>query len=193
MLRSLDTRWDAELERISLHDVLTVGPDRAEHSLVVRQVMRARCDGPDRRVILHSTDDPAAALPEVRNLRGCLAGRTLTDAGAGILGMELVFLQPLRRGQTVLIEYEVATRPPRPAGRQYVRRLRLPMREYLLQVRFDPAALPAACERFSHDPDDTQALEPDPAHSVHLVDVDCPAGARGIRWTWPDGREVPAT
>ena len=186
VLRRLDTRWDAELERISLHDVLTVGGDRTEVSLLVRQVMRARCDGPDRRVIMHCLDDSRAPLPMIRAIRGFRVGRTASDEAAGIIGVELLFLQTLRRGQTVLIEYEMATCPPRPREKQYTRRLRLPTREYLLEVRFDPDALPAGCERFGDQPGDVRRLDLDPAHSVHLVDVDCPAGTRGIRWTWPD-------
>ena len=66
VLRSLDTRWDAELERISLHDVVTMGPDRSQVSLQVRQVLRARCDGPDRRVVMHCLEDPLAGPPEIR-------------------------------------------------------------------------------------------------------------------------------
>jgi hypothetical protein len=186
VLRRLDTRWDAELERISLHDVLTVGPDRTEVSLLVRQVMRARCDGPDRRVIMHCLDDAAAALPVVRSVRGCRVGRTASDVAAGVVGVELLFLQPLRRGQTVLIEYALTSCPPRPLETQFTRRLRLPTREYLLQVRFSPEALPATCERFGDDEHDVRRLELDPAHSVHLVDIDCPAGTKGVRWTWPE-------
>jgi hypothetical protein len=185
VLRRLDTRWDEELERISLHDELTVGADRTERSLLVRQVMRARSDGPDRRVVMHCLDDRAAALPVIRPLSGCRTGLTASDP-AGVVGAELLFLQPLRRGETVLIEYEMTTCPPRPRETQYTRRLRLPTREYLLQVRFDPAAPPASCERFSETDEDVRPLRLDPAHSVHLVDVDCPGGTQGIRWTWPN-------
>ena len=63
---SLDTRWDAELERISLHDVVTMGPDRGQLSMQVRQVLRARCDGPDRRVVMHCLEDPQAGPPEIQ-------------------------------------------------------------------------------------------------------------------------------
>jgi hypothetical protein len=185
VLRSLDTRWDAELERISLHDVVTMGPDRSQVSLQVRQVLRARCDGPDRRVVMHCLEDPQAGPPEIRALRGCRPGSITRDVASGVVGCELVFLEPLRRGQTVVVDYEVLSRHPRPHEARHTRRLRLPMRQYLLEIRFDPSALPAAAFHVQ-DGEDCQPLRLDAEHGVHVVDTDCAAGVTGIRWTWPD-------
>ena len=70
ILGRLDTRWDADLDRVTLHDVLRIGPDRRQVGLTVRQVLRARVDGPDRRVVMHSQDDTAAALPEIKVVQG---------------------------------------------------------------------------------------------------------------------------
>ncbi len=184
VLRSLDTRWDTELERISLHDVVIIGPDRSQVSLQVRQVLRARCDGPDRRVVMHCLEDPHAAPPEIHALRGCRLGAISRDVASGILGCELVFLEPLRRGQTVVVDYEVLSGPPRPYELRHTRRLRLPMRQYLLEVRFDPDALPAAAYHVQ-DGEDGQPLELDAEHSLHVVDTDCTAGIAGVRWVWP--------
>jgi hypothetical protein len=191
VLRSLDTRWDAELERISLHDVLTIGPDRTQVSMQVRQVLRARCDGPDRRVVLHCLEDPQAGPLEIRALRGCRLGSIVRDVPSGILGCELVFLEPLRRGQTAVVDYEVVSGTPRPHELGHTRRLRLPMRQYLLEIRFDPTALPAAAFHVQ-DGRDCQLLEPDAEHIVHVVDTDCTAGITGVRWTWPDTEPVAA-
>jgi hypothetical protein len=185
VLRSLDTTWDAELERISLHDVVTVGADRTQASLQVRQVLRARCDGPDRRVVMHCLEDPGAGQPEIHALRGCRLGAVSRDVPSGIVGGELVFLEPLRRGQTVVFDYELLSHAPRPLEVRHTRRLRLPMRQYLLEVRFDPRALPTAAFHVQ-DGQDCQRLELDAEHSVHVVDADSTAGITGIRWTWPD-------
>ncbi len=185
VLRSLDTRWDTELERISLHDVVTMGPDRSQVSLQVRQVLRARCDGPDRRVVMHCLEDPQAGPPEIRALRGCRLGSIARDISSGILGCELVFHEPLSRGQTVVVDYEVVNGPPRPHEVRHTRRLRLPMRQYLLEVRFDPGALPAAAFRVQ-DGKDCQPLGLDAEHSLHVVDTDCTAGITGVRWVWPE-------
>ncbi len=192
VLRSLDTRWDAELERISLHDVVTMGPDRTQLSLEVRQVLRARCDGPDRRVIMHCLEDPQAGPPEIHALRGCRLGTIARDVASGIIGSELVFLEPLRRGQTVVVDYEVVSVHPRPYEVRHTRRLRLPMRQYLLEIRFDPSALPAAAFHVQ-DGEDGQRLELDAEHSVHVVDTDCTAGTSGVRWAWPDAEPASAS
>jgi hypothetical protein len=185
VLRRLDTRWDAELERISMHDVVTMGPDRSQEALTVRQVLRARCDGPDRRVIMHCLEDARAGVPEIRALRGCRLGTIARDIPSGIIGCELVFLEPLRRGQTVVVDYEVLSAPPRPRELRHTRRLRLPMRQYLLEVRFDAGALPSAAFHV-RDGKDCQPLELDAEHSLHVVDTDCTAGITGVRWAWPD-------
>jgi hypothetical protein len=189
VLRSLDTRWDTELERISLHDVVTLGADRTQTSLKVRQILRARCDGPDRGVVMHCLEDPLAGPPEIRAVRGCRLGAIARNVPSGIVGCELVFLEPLRRGQTVVVDYEVVNAPPRPHELRHTRRLRLPMRQYLLEVRFDPAALPAAAFHVQ-DGLDVRSLELDAEHSLHVVDTDGTAGITGVRWTWPD--EKPA-
>jgi hypothetical protein len=185
VLRSLDTRWDTELERISLHDVVTMGPDRSQLSMQVRQVLRARCDGPDRRVVMHCLEDPQAGPAEIHAVRGCTLGTIARDVASGIIGCELVFLEPLRRGQTVVVDYEVLSRHPRPHEVRHTRRLRLPMRQYLLEIRFDPNALPAAAFHVQ-DGTDGQRLELDAEHSLHVVDTDCTAGITGVRWVWPE-------
>lgn len=185
VLRRLDTRWDADLERVSLHDVVTIGPDRTQRSLQVCEILRARRDGPDRRVVLHGQDDPHAGLPEIRPLRGCRLGTVAEDPVAGVVGAELEFFQPLRRGQTVVVEYDINASAPHPHEREVTRRLRLPIRQYLLEVRFDPAALPASCVPV-RDGEELEPLDLDPSHAVHLVETDCPTGITGVRWCWPE-------
>lgn len=185
----LDTRWETELERICMHDVLTVGQDRAPALLRVRQVLRARCDGPDRRVIMHALDDPDAAPPLIRSVRGCRIGRTAREP-TGAIAAELLFFQPLRRGETVVVEYEITMSPSPVLDASFERMLQAPTREYLLHVQFDPECQPSACEQFRGD-EDVRPLLLDPGHSVHLVQTNCAPGVVGIRWSWPaEGAEV---
>lgn len=185
VLHRLDTTWDTELDRVSLHDVLVVGADRRQRRLTVRQLLRARTDGPDRRVVLHAHEDPTAGLPEIRPVQGCTLGRVVRDP-AGVVGAELLFHAPLARGQTVLMEYELVSDPPGPLESDYHRRLRLPVRQYLLEVVFDAAALPAGCEAGRDGA--THRVHLDAEHRVHLVDTGGEAGRRGLRWWWPEDR-----
>lgn len=156
VLGRLDTSWDTELARVSVHDILHLGPDRRQVRLTVRQAMRARADGPDRRVVMHSQDDLGAGLPEIR---------------------------PLRRGETVIVKYDVVSPAPGPCEREYTRRLRLPMREYLLEVAFDARALPESVAAFAEGREQPIVLDED--RRAHLVHTDTAPGTTGIRWSWP--------
>lgn len=183
VLGRLDTSWDTELARVSVHDILRLGPDRRQVRLTVRQAMRARADGPDRRVVMHSQDDLGAGLPEIRPLRGCALGRVERDPEAGVVGAELLFFRPLRRGETVIVKYDVVSPAPGPCEREYTRRLRLPMREYLLEVAFDARALPESVAAFTEGREQPIALDED--RRAHLVHTDTAPGTTGIRWSWP--------
>ena len=141
---------------------------------------------------MHCLEDPGAGPPEIHALRGCTLGTIARDVASGIIGCELVFLEPLRRGQTVVVDYEVLSRHPRPYEVRHTRRLRLPMRQYLLEIRFDPTALPAAAFHVQ-DGQDGQRLELDAEHSLHVVDTDCTAGITGVRWVWPENEPAPAS
>lgn len=184
VLGRLDTSWDTHLARVSVHDVLRIGPDRRQVSLTVRQAMRARVDGPDRRVVMHAQDDTDTALPRIRPVRGCSLGAVEHDRSGGVVGAELLFFRPLRRGETVIVTYDVVSASPGPQEREYTRRLRLPMREYLLEVEFDPRALPAAVASFADGLEQPITLDDD--HRAHLVHSDTAPGTTGIRWSWPD-------
>lgn len=184
LLSSLDTRWDADLERVVLHDILRIGPDRRQVSLTVRQVLRARADGPDRRVVLHCHDDRSAPPAQIRALQGCEVGRVLRSEDHGATAAELLFHSPLSRGDTVIIEYVAASPGPGPLETTYSRRLRMPMREYLLQVEFDAGALPDETIAFTDERD--SAITLDPAHRAHLAHTDVTPGVAGMRWTWAE-------
>lgn len=184
VLGRLDTSWDTHLARVSVHDVLRIGADRRLTRLTVRQAMRARVDGPDRRVVMHSQDDASAELPTIRPLRGCALGRVEHDRDGGVVGAELLFFRTLRRGETVIVKYDVVSATPGPQESEYTRRLRLPMREYLLEVEFDPHALPASVAAFTEGREHPITLDAD--HRAHLVHTDTVPGTTGIRWSWPD-------
>ncbi|MFW5470632.1 helix-turn-helix domain-containing protein [Knoellia sp. CPCC 206435] len=187
VLARLDTTWDTELDRIMLHDRLRLGSDRRHLGLTVRQAMRARCDGPDRRVLLHQQDDPAVPLPELRVLRGARVGRVEREEAGGVVGAELHFCQPLRRGETVVVEYELAWAGNGPLDVEYTRRLRTPLRELLIEVEFHPQARPDAVTAFTHERESLVGL--DVEHRATVVHPDNTPGTAGLRWDWPEAAE----
>ena len=185
VLGRLDTQWDTELDRVMLHDRLHVGADRRTRSLTVRQAMRARCDGPDRRVLLHQQDDPRVPLPRLTVVRGGRIGRLEVEPEGGVVGAELHFCQPLRRGETVIVEYELDWADEGPYEVEYTRRLRTPLRELLLEVEFHPGSRPVAVTAFDGVREALVSL--DVEHRATVVHPDNTPGTTGLRWTWPDG------
>ncbi|MFG1647144.1 XRE family transcriptional regulator [Amycolatopsis sp. NPDC049252] len=182
----VDTRWDERLTRISQHDVVTVGPDREELAFHSRQVLRAEADGPDRWVVILHLDEHDRPLPEVRSLRGCRAGRSVHKPEDGLLVVELLFGRPLVRGETVITEHTLVNRAPYPLATNYERKFRLPVREYVVEIRFDPAAVPPVCRRFVErdgQPAEYTDVVPE-SGAVHGVALTFGPGRYGFDWEW---------
>lgn len=189
MLDQFDDGWDDALIRISHHDLVLVGADRGERSLRTRQVLRADRDGADRWVLTHHVDGPGSPLPTVLALRHCRVGRVVCDRHRGYVVAELLFDRELLRGETIMIEHEVVSRPPYPVSSNFERKLRFPVREYVMEVGFDPVARPASCHHYvatavERAPERVRALELDPSHCVHVAKLDAEPGLYGIKWTW---------
>lgn len=182
----VDIKWDERLTRISQHDRVVVGPDGGERSYHSRQVLRAEADGPDRWVVIMHVDEHDRALPEIRPLRHCRLGRTVLRPADGLLVAELLFDRPLRKGETVITEHELVNSAPYPPGTNYERKFRLPVREFVLEICFDPDRLPVSCERYSRlDEAGELAVQVEPRASVHGVALNFGPGRYGFRWTWP--------
>lgn len=189
LLDGFDTGLDNALVRISHHDLVTIGPDRGERSLQVRQVLRSDQGGVDRSVAVYHVDEPSRSAPDVRALRHCRVGKTVFAAHPGYLVAEILFDRPLNRGDTIVIEYALVCAPPYARSARFERALRHPVREYLLEVAFDPAALPIRCCQYARsnvlqEQDRIRGLQLDPSHCVQLAKLDAAPGLHGIRWFW---------
>jgi len=188
LAQGIETRWDERLTRLSQHDRVNVGSDRGEVSILVRQVLRAEADGPDRWVLIVRLDEQDGhALPLLTAVRNCRLGRIVEDTESGLLLAELLFDRPLAKGETVITEHALHHYPPFPLAVSYERKFRLPVREYVVEVCFDPAALPRAVYQFRQmDGQDEQVItmETDAGNSVHAIALDYGPGRYGLRWDW---------
>ncbi|WP_238174637.1 helix-turn-helix domain-containing protein [Kribbella kalugense] len=183
----VDIRWDERLTRISQHDRVFIGPDRGERAYHSRQVLRAEADGPDRWVVIMHLDEHDRPLPEIRPLRHCRLGRTVRRPADGLLVAELLFDRPLRKGETVITEHELVNVPPYPPATNYERKFRLPVREFVLELCFEPGQVPASCVGFSQLDDEDELVRPvDVEAEVHGVVLNFGPGRYGFRWTWPE-------
>ncbi|SDN61405.1 helix-turn-helix domain-containing protein [Allokutzneria albata] len=188
LLSTVDTSSDALLTRLSQHDLVEVDASGAQRRVRVRQVLRADADGVDRWVVVYSPGHPQGAAAELVARRHCAPGRTSVDE-TGLMVAELLFEVPLVRGETIMMEYDLVN-PPGMTGRSgdvFTRKFRRPVRDYLAEVQFDPAARPRRCTQISAPLDQPtqfrrRALTVSPAGAAHAVALDFGPGTFGIQW-----------
>ncbi|MFI6479162.1 hypothetical protein ACIBH1_14610 [Nonomuraea sp. NPDC050663] len=178
---------DGQLDTLSYHDHVTLGPDRDERSVRTRAVFQARSDGVDRHVAVYHNE--RGRLPDEITASCCRAGRTRTDADEGIAVVELLFDRPLSAGETYVVEYEVRFDPPGPPAHYYERWFRFPAHSYLLTVQFDRAAPPARVTRVRQAnvrraPDEVSELRLGGWNTAHIAGVAVEPGVHGMRWEW---------
>ncbi|GAB3874177.1 hypothetical protein GCM10029964_015710 [Kibdelosporangium lantanae] len=183
-LSEVDTRWDDRLTRISQHDEVFVGPSGEELAFVSHQVLRAEVDGPDRWVVIAHLDEHDRPLPRIVARRGCSVGRVVAEPSLGLLVAELRF-PALARGETVITEHALVNQGPYPLATNYERKFRLPVRQYVLEVAFDPGALPVSCARRTCLDDGSVRVEGvRVGERVHGVVLNFGPGCFGFTWEW---------
>ncbi|KAA2261714.1 hypothetical protein F0L68_15840 [Solihabitans fulvus] len=183
LLAAMGGDWYRDVEPVVAHDRFYIGADRAEYAVRTTIVVRAEVDHASRYLALLRADDPRCPPEPVAVAYGSI-GRVEAHESTGWLAVEILLDRTLRAGeQTVL---EIAMRCP-PGGRPTVRcerRFRTAAREHVLQVHFDPAALPARCFRLTEDPRRGEELPIGSSHTAQAIAFDLDAGAHGITWEW---------
>jgi transcriptional regulator with XRE-family HTH domain len=198
LLARVNTSCDGILARISQHDRCEVNAQRQLHTVRVSQVLRAEQDGADRWVLVYDWEVTTKDAPQIIGLRNCRLGRIAVDHEAHILVAELLFDRPLATGETLIMEYQVVN-PPSDHGNtadSYFRRLRLPVRDYVVEIQFDPANVPLRCQQFSSPAGDVRMarrrnLTLSPTGEVHAVALGVGPGLFGIEWDWPPAIPAP--
>ncbi|MFE2374748.1 transcriptional regulator [Streptomyces sp. NPDC059398] len=182
--RCVDSRWTSSLRCLNRHMRLEVDAQGREHRVWTRQVVRAERDGPDRAVLAHVPDAPGS-VPSLELRPPCRRGAVVEDPLTGMLVAELLFPRPLRRGDTAVFETTLTHAEPRPPAREFIVHQNSPAGQFVLEVHFDPAALPATCYAFGaplgQGPENRRLLHPADG-CVHVVSTLTSLGAFGIRW-----------
>ncbi|MER7850009.1 XRE family transcriptional regulator [Kitasatospora sp. NPDC096077] len=184
----LDAPPAGELERLSIHDSYYVDAERRGNLLRMRQVVRATVGGVGRCLVVHKADEEATGCPEITSVRHGRLGRVRRRPEAGLTVGELMLDRPLGLGDSTVFEYEVEI-PPGGPTMEYSRRFATTVREYVLQVHFDPAAVPVHCERYDREPGADvdhrrEQLWIGASASAHVLAPDQQPGHIGIRWEW---------
>ncbi|BAC74001.1 hypothetical protein AQJ43_12595 [Streptomyces avermitilis] len=190
LFAELGSPLDGGLHTLGHHERVRIGAHRELLGRDSHHIVRAHKDGVDRYVAVHH-GDPGCA-PErmaVRALENCRTGRVRRHPETGVLVAELLFDTRLRSGDTFLFRYGFDDGTAGPSS-EYVRGFGFPGGQYALQVRFDEAALPVRCHRFTQHSaaaprSGRQELSLSGQHrSVHLVEPRVRSGIVGIGWDW---------
>lgn len=166
-----------------------LGATREMRRTSVTRVVRAHRGRADRAVAIVWQDQAGRTDDvEVRATENCRLGRVSRDADAGLVAAELLFDLSLREDETRVLSYEVLDHSGAEC-REVVRALGFPADQCVLQVRFDPGALPVRCHRFlaraADAPEQGSAdLTLDCHRAVHVVMPKVRPGVVGIRWEW---------
>ncbi|MBW5481539.1 hypothetical protein [Streptomyces bambusae] len=190
LLAGMELPADGGLHTVGHHERVRIGAAGELVGRASQHVVRAHRDGIDRYLAVHHGDPGCAPEGvEVVAYENCRPGRIRRHREAAVVVAELLFDARLRHGDTYVFGYgfEDGT-----AGRstEYVRGFGYAGGQYVLQVRFDEAALPVRCRRFSQAGPgaprrDLADLTPSGRHrSVHLVDPGVRRGILGIAWDW---------
>ncbi|MGI5449162.1 hypothetical protein ACQEVM_26015 [Streptomyces sp. CA-243310] len=190
LLAKMELPSDGGLHTVGHHERVRIGAAGELVGRVSQHVVRAHRDGVDRYLAVHHGDpgcDPARI--RVRAEENCRTGRVRWHREAEVVVAELLFDARLRAGDTYVFGYgfEDGT-----GGRctEYVRGFSYTGGQYMLQVRFDEAALPVRCRRFSRSGpgarrDGLTDLTPSGRHrAVHLLEEGVRRGILGIAWDW---------
>lgn len=178
-----------DLEIASRHDRVFVDAERHASRVNVRVVARARHDGVDRFYAHYYCDDSVRTSDVVHEpVRNCRIGRSARNEAEHVTVEELLFDRPLAAGETWVFEFDVHD-PTRLDSFEYAHGVRCFMAQSLIEVHFDPAALPTDPHVYLQDweesePHRTIDLALDHTNSVHHFETNVSVNWVGIRWKW---------
>lgn len=190
LLDGMELPADGGLHSLTHHERVRIGPGGEMRTRESQQIVRAHRDGVDRYLAVHHGDPGCdASRIEVTAYENCRTGRVRRHREAAVVVAELLFDARLRRGDTYVFGYGIEDGTGARSG-EYVRGFSYAGGQYMLQVRFDEAALPVRCRRFARTGPQAPRtgladLTPSGRHrAVHLVEQSVRRGILGIAWDW---------
>lgn len=189
LLDAVPGALDRGVELVSVQHKVVVDAQRRTTSVWTRTTVRAVRDGVDRYVArYYGNDGCVPTLVRTRSLGNCRLGRFVPHPSAPALVYELLFDHVLDVGETWVFECDLVDPAPGVSS-EFAHGFRYPADQYVLEVRFDPAARPSACYAFaqrdlSDERHRTGRLALSPHDTVHLVASAVSSGVLGIQWEW---------
>jgi hypothetical protein len=175
---------------VSRHDHVLVDAERRAWLMRSRTIVRATRDGVDRFTVRYFGNEGCdIERLRVRPGRNCRVGEVRRHRDPPVLVAELLFGDALEAGQTWVFEDVLIDRTGEGCtefGHGFPER----QEQYLLEVRFDPRAVPVNCHAYAQpglydERRRTAELTVNHHHAVHLLVSGVTAGLVGIAWEWP--------
>lgn len=173
---------------LSFHERYRLDATGAERHARVIIVIEAITDHVDRTLIVYRDDSLGGSLPTVHPVSGVRLGRVRQDDSAHVLAAELWMDEVLNKGDRTAVEYELRYTPGGNRSVMCERRFPAPIRQYVLEVEFDPAAVPARCAMGAQPAIGGESVSTPvaigPSNTVRMVLLDQQAGAYRLQWEW---------
>ncbi|MQA25082.1 MAG: hypothetical protein GEU94_06350 [Micromonosporaceae bacterium] len=175
--------------RISRHMKLQVDAAGHERQTQSRELLRGG-PGVARRMIKMLRCKSLPLPPTVLAAEGCRLERFMADTATFTCAFEFALNRPLREGELAMVETTIRN-PPGQDDQFTAWRLRQHVREFVVQVDFDPGRLPARCVYYHQpsagDPPQTveERVSPEGCASFQFATIDPVPGIYGVRWDWP--------
>ncbi|MBB5933605.1 hypothetical protein [Streptomyces zagrosensis] len=189
LIADLGSPIDGGLHTVCHLERIQIGARQELYARESQHVVRAHRDGVDRYLAIHQGDhgcDPSQI--RVRATDNCRVGRIRWQASTGVLVAELLFDTRLSAGDTHVFSYVVEDGTGGQST-EYFRVIPFAGGQYVLQVRFDPTALPVRCHRFTQGSagaarSGQKELTLSGHRTVHLAEQGVRPGILGVAWDW---------
>ncbi|MGH3682754.1 MAG: hypothetical protein ACRDT2_21190, partial [Natronosporangium sp.] len=128
--------------------------------------------------------------PTVLATVGCRLERFRADVPSLTCAFEFILARPLCEGELAMVETTIRN-PPGQDDRFADWRLQSHVRDFVVQVDFDPVRLPARVVYY-HQPSAAEPMQPiqertvdEMGTSFQFTTLDPSPGIYGVRWDWP--------
>ncbi|MET9825774.1 helix-turn-helix transcriptional regulator [Streptomyces sp. NPDC006349] len=182
--------FNTDTQLLVAHETMTLDEHRSTREIAVTSVLRAVRDGARQLTVVHFLDELPADGVDIVVRNGEMTGSHVVPDLRSVMA-DISFGRPLARNETAVVDYTLRIgRTPTPTpSHAHERRIRHPLRTYLLHVRFHPSALPTRCHyfyraRLGDEPRQRHRVELDASHTAHLLPAKCPPGVYGLEWEW---------
>ena len=181
-----------EARVVGVRSTLVIGADRVEKREIVHALIIGEKDDARHFQVFARQDTAVDVTPAIEALSGCQIGSVFERPTDQSVFVDLVLPRPLRRGEALMVDYQVLWGPTDEPTTRHDRIITFQQRELGLRGRFDPSAVPQTVQYAVRDSIE-QPLSSATTVSVPIVDgvaevvrLDVPLGVHGLYWTWPD-------